>query len=147
MPKGAPLRSTGTTDFPAQAALEARTHGLQREAEIRRDRESLVSRWLEDRHSWQVHIDNFEEGEIVSGEALQQSCGTVSDELKVVLARYETIGAAGNPDKDACRSETWDALGVRIDGVRGRLDAPKDYILRLMSLTFFLRGHQNVDRK
>ncbi len=116
--------------------------GLPHEGEWRRDRPAPLTAF--DSRAWEVYIDNLEMQEVLPRDEALALKGSISGDLARSRAAYAAFGSPGADDKDCLRQLEWTALGERINGELGRKEPPLGYVLRVISLTWWLLAQQSV---
>ncbi|CAK0818913.1 unnamed protein product [Prorocentrum cordatum] len=86
---------------------------------------------------WQVYIDNLDVLEVtdeVSAAALKAQ--GPPEVVQLACERYAQRGVPRSEDKAVCREPVSQALGELIDGTRGVISPPLEFVYRLLGLTF-----------
>ncbi|CAK0792825.1 unnamed protein product, partial [Prorocentrum cordatum] len=114
----------------------------------------LIAKWLE-RFSapslwraWQVYIDNLEVLEITSwwrAKALQGE--GISEAVDLARRRYEYFSVPRSENKAVIRETTTQSLREAIDGDRGTIGPPAEFVRRLISLTLATLQRPTVTQK
>ncbi|CAK0842773.1 unnamed protein product, partial [Prorocentrum cordatum] len=86
---------------------------------------------------WQVYIDNLDVLEVtdeVSAAALKAQ--GPPEVVQLACERYAQRGVPRSEDKAVCREPVSQVLGELIDGTRGVISPPLEFVYRLLGLTF-----------
>ncbi|CAK0822773.1 unnamed protein product, partial [Prorocentrum cordatum] len=114
----------------------------------------LIAKWLERFNTpalwraWQVYIDNLDVLEITDwwhAKSLQEE--GMSEAVDLARRRYEHFNVPRSENKAVIRETTTQSLGEAIDGERGTIGPPAEFVRRLISLTLATLQRPTVTQK
>ncbi|CAK0819392.1 unnamed protein product, partial [Prorocentrum cordatum] len=98
--------------------------------------------------AWQVYIDNLDVLEVTEWwHAAQLKQEGLCDAAPLARARYEAQGMPRSETKSVARELQTVSLGEAIDGELGTIGPPKEFVLRLVSLTLETISREKVAQK
>ncbi|CAK0802495.1 unnamed protein product, partial [Prorocentrum cordatum] len=114
----------------------------------------LIAKWLERFNTpalwraWQVYVDNLDVLEITDwwhAKSLQEE--GISEAVDLARRRYEHFNVPRSENKAVICETTTQSLGEAIDGERGTIGPPAEFVRRLISLTLATLQRPTVTQK
>ena len=134
----------------SKAALESGQTsciGLNPATELTRDQGLPLGPDTDERLSWQVYIDDYDEQEVTDFSMLTELESTQSHNAEILRASYRFWDSPGNDAKDDHRSTDLTRLGVRTMGVKGAMTGPAGYANELIDFSMDVIGEEFIARK